>query len=93
MNNLNTNNINTSFDEDILSEYDFSNGIQGKHYQEYKKGHTVTIYYEDGTKKVQKFPPENDVIILDPDVKQYFPDSESVNNALRNLIKLIPKKS
>ena len=35
---------------------------------------------------------ENDVIILEPDVKKYFPDSESVNKTLRNLIKLIPKQ-
>lgn len=86
--NLKTNN---SLDEDMLPEYDFSNGIRGKHHQKYKKGHRVTIYYEDGTKTIEKIQPKNDVIILDPDVKRYFPDSESVNSTLRNLIKLIPK--
>ena len=34
---------------------------------------------------------QNDVIILDPDVKKYFPNSESVNATLRSLIKLIPQ--
>ncbi len=31
-------------------------------------------------------------ITLDPDVRKYFPDSESVNRALRGLIALIPSK-
>ena len=75
----------------MLPEYDFSNGIRGKHYQQYKQGHTVNIYYEDGTKITKKFEPENDVIIRDPDVKKYFPNSEAVNSTLRSLIKLIPK--
>jgi hypothetical protein len=30
--------------------------------------------------------------MLDPDVQQYFPDSEAVNKALRSLIALIPQK-
>ena len=30
--------------------------------------------------------------MLEPDVRQYFPDSEAVNNALRSLIALIPRK-
>jgi hypothetical protein len=31
-------------------------------------------------------------ITLDADVAAYFPDSESVNNALRTLISLVPEK-
>jgi hypothetical protein len=42
-------------------------------------------------KNTTSIEPENNMIILDPDVKQYFPDSESVNSTLRSLIKLIPK--
>lgn len=62
-----------------------------RYYEQYKKGHTVTIHCEDGTTKVEHYPSENhDVIILDADVKKYFPDSESVNSTLRSLIKLIP---
>jgi hypothetical protein len=37
------------FDEDMLPEYDFSEGIRGKHYQAYRKGHTVKIYQSDGS--------------------------------------------
>ena len=75
----------------MLPEYDFTNGVRGKHYQDYQQGHTVTIHYEDGTKTVENFPEDDNVIILDPDVKKYFPTSESVNYTLRNLIKLIPQ--
>ncbi|HGJ66142.1 TPA: hypothetical protein ENS27_12290 [bacterium] len=35
---------------------------------------------------------EDGAVMLEPDVKEYFPDSESVNNALRSLISLIPDK-
>jgi len=36
--------------------------------------------------------PKEGVVILEPDVRSYFPDSESVNRVLRTLIKLIPTK-
>jgi len=32
-------------------------------------------------------------VVLDPDVRAYFPDEESVNNALRTLIALVHPKS
>jgi hypothetical protein len=81
---------NKSNDDEMKSEYDFTNGIRGKHYQAYRKGHTVTIHQEDGTTTVQKFTIEDGAVMLDPYVKQYFPDSDSVNYALRTLIKLVP---
>jgi hypothetical protein len=67
MNNLNTN-VDNSFDEDLLPEYDFSNGVRGKHYQQYKTGYSVTIHHEDGTTTTEYFSQQNqdDVIILDP---------------------------
>jgi hypothetical protein len=34
----------------------------------------------------------DDAVVLDPDVKVYFPDSESANRTLRSLIELIPEK-
>lgn len=91
MNNQNIN-TNNSTDEDMLPEYDFSQGVRGKHHKQYQKGHTVTICYQDGTKTTEKIEPEqqDNIVILDPDVKKYFPDSESVNSTLRSLIKLIP---
>lgn len=33
------------------------------------------------------------VVILDPDVAQYFPDTESVNEALRSLISVIDRQT
>lgn len=35
---------------------------------------------------------QDSAITLDPDVREYFPDSESVNRALRGLIALIPSR-
>jgi hypothetical protein len=42
---------------------------------------------------VQNYTLQKNVIVLDPDVYAYFPDSESVNNVLRSLIALAPKRS
>ena len=36
---------------------------------------------------------KENMVMLDPDVKKYFPDSESVNHALRCLIPLLYKNS
>lgn len=83
--------INPMTDDEMLPEYDFSQGIRGKHYQSYREGHTVTIHQEDGTTVVKTYTLEDGAILLDPDVKQYFPDSESVNHALHTLIKLVDK--
>jgi hypothetical protein len=56
--------------DDMLDEYDFSNGTRGKYTQQYNDGINI--------------------IKLDNDVRKVFPDAESVNNALRTLINLIP---
>lgn len=82
-------------DEDMLPEYDFahmSGGVRGKYAEAYRQGYTVTIHNEDGSTTVQYFPPEDGAIMLAPDVREYFPDSESVNTALRALIALFPKR-
>ncbi|MBD2568525.1 hypothetical protein [Anabaena lutea] len=87
--------IQYELDDDLKEEYDLSqlkNPIRGKYYQQYQEGYSVTIHHEDRTTTVENFPKQNDIIVLDPDVKQYFPDSESVNSTLRSLIKLIPKR-
>jgi hypothetical protein len=67
-------------------EYDFSGGVRGKHFKAYREGHTVRIHKEDGTTSVRYFTQEDGAVMLDPDVKAHFPDSESVNKALRSLI-------
>ena len=70
----------------MREEYDFSSGVRGKHFKAYREGHTVLIQKEDGTTSVQYFTQEDGAVMLDPDVKAHFPDSESVNKALRSLI-------
>jgi len=75
-----------SDDSDMREEYDFSGGVRGKHYKAYREGHTVRIHKDNGTTSVQYFTQEDGAVILDPDVKAHFPDSESVNRALRSLI-------
>lgn len=87
-------NINSEIpDDDMLPEYDFTGGVRGKHYQAYRRGHRVTIRQEDGAIVEQHFTLEDGAVMLDPDVREYFPDAESVNHALRTLIHLIPRKS
>jgi ATP-dependent RNA circularization protein (DNA/RNA ligase family) len=71
---------------EMRDEYDFSKGVRGKHYKAYREGHTVIIHKSDGTKSVQFFTQIDGAVMLDPDVKIHFPDSESVNKALRSLI-------
>ena len=81
-------------DDDMLPEYDFTgkNVVRGKHAKALREGYTVTIHKEDGTTVVQNHTLQKNAVVLDPDVYAYFPDSESVNNVLRSLIALAPKK-
>ncbi len=78
--------------EEMLPEYDFSGGVRGKHYKSYRS-HTVTINKTDGTTQVQHFKLEDGAVMLEPDVRKYFQDSDAVNKALRGLITLVPRKS
>jgi hypothetical protein len=67
-------------------------GVRGKYYKAYRAGHSVKIHKEDGTTVVQHFKLEDGAVMLEPDVRKYFPDSDAVNRALRSLIVLIPKR-
>ena len=82
----------TAMHEERLPEYDFSGGVRGKHYRAYREGHTVKIHKADGSTEVQYFTLEDGAVMLEPDVREYFPDSEAVNDALRSVIALIPHK-
>lgn len=79
---------------EMLPEYDFTGkkGTRGKYHQAYQQGHTVRVYEEDGSVTVRYFTLEEGSVMLAPDVREYFPDSESVNQALRALIALVPNK-
>jgi len=59
-------------DPDMLEEYDFSNGIQGKYAKKYNEG--------------------TNVVVIDPDVAKFFPDHDSVNEALRSLTEIIKRQ-
>jgi hypothetical protein len=77
---------------EMLPEYDFAGGTRGKHARQYERGHTVKIHKTNGSTVVQQYKLEDGAVMLAPDVREYFSDSESVNQALRTLIKLIPQK-
>ena len=81
--------------EDLKPEYDFSRmkgAVRGKYYKAYRAGHKVEIHQADGATSVQYFQLEEGAVMLEPDVRKYFPDSESVNKALKSLIAIIPSK-
>ncbi len=84
--------MNSDNDDDMRPEYDFSQGVRGKHYRAMQQGYTVTIHQADGSTRVREIQAPPGVVILDSDVQAYFPDSNAVNEALRALIRLIPKQ-
>ena len=77
--------------DDILLEYDLEGkkGVRGKYVKDMEKGYSVRVLKDDGTVTTKHFVPKEDAIFLEKDVKAYFPDSKSVNNALRTLIKQV----
>ena len=77
--------------EEMRAEYDFSKGERGKFYRPLDKGYTVHVHKKDGTVVVNQYRLTEGTILLAPDVAEYFPDSESVNEALRSLIQVIDK--
>jgi hypothetical protein len=78
-----------SRDDDMLPEYDFSGAVRGKAYLPLHKGYSVTIHKEDGSTVVEHYKLIDGAIMLQPDVRAYFPDSDAVNKALRSLIDLM----
>jgi hypothetical protein len=78
--------------KDMRAEYDFSGGVRGKHARALRQGYTIEIHQPDGTLVVEQVVSTVGAVVLDPDVREYFPDSESVNAALRALVKLIPAR-
>lgn len=76
----------------MRAEYDFSGGVRGKHYKAMQAGYTITIHKADGSTVVKEVMPKEGAVVVEPDIRVYFPDSISVNRALRCLIPLLPKK-
>ncbi len=73
---------------DLRPELDFSAGVRGKHHRAYQRGHRVTILKTDGTTVIQNFKLEDGAVVLAQDVREFFPDSDAVNHALRALFNL-----
>lgn len=71
-------------------EYDFTGGVRGKHARENHNGVVVTVHNPDGTAEERVYTMPEGAIILDPDLRPYFPDATAVNRALRVLVELIP---
>ena len=44
-------------------------------------------------KYIKRYAEGTNVVILEPDVAKYFPDNESVNEALRSLISVIDRQT
>src|SRR5712691_2047618 len=59
--------------DEMRPEYDFSQGVRGKHYKAYQSS--------------------TNVVFLEPDIAAVFPDSASVNQALRLLVRLSKTKA
>ena len=78
-------------DDGMKAEYDFSKGVRGKHAASYQQGYRITIHRMDGTVEEHDYTLPEGVVALDPDVRAYFPDTASVNHALRGLIELSPR--
>jgi hypothetical protein len=82
-------------DVEMKSEYDLSSmkgGVRGKYAHAYRSGHSVRVTHKDGSVTVKNYTLKEGAVVLAPDVQQYFPDSESVNEALRCLIPLVSKR-
>ena len=75
----------------MRAEYDFSKAVRGKYYRSLEKGYTVQVHQSDGTTVVNHYTLAEGTVLLAPDVREYFRDSESVNDALRSLIHLSEK--
>jgi molybdopterin biosynthesis enzyme len=73
-------------DDEMRSEYE-----RGKYYRSLEQGYTVRVHQSDGTTVVNHYTLAEGTILLAPDVREYFSDSQSVNEALRSLIHLTEK--
>lgn len=76
-------------DDNMLPEYDLTEkkGVRRKYVKALQAGYSVRVVHEDGTITMRHFVPKESAILLDKDVKAHFPDSKSVNAALRSLIR------
>jgi hypothetical protein len=77
--------------DEMRAEYDFSKAERGKFHRPLDNGYTVHVRQQDGTAVVNHYTLAEGTVLLAPDVREYFSDSETVNDALRSLIQLMEK--
>jgi len=77
--------------DEMQAEYDFNKAERGKFYRPLDKGYTVRVHQSDGTVVINHYTLAEGTVLLAPDVREYFSDSETVNEALRSLIQLREK--
>lgn len=75
--------------EEMCPKYNFRGAVRGRYYKPLHEGYTVEIHKPDGTMVVTQHTLEESTVWLEPDVRAWFPDSASVNQALRSLIMLL----
>ncbi len=69
-------------DSEMLDEYklDPQKGVRGKYHKAFKQGYSVRIRKKNGEFEQQYF------ASIESDVHKYYPNSDSINKALRSLI-------
>ena len=78
-------------DEKMRAQYNFSSGERPRYDTKYPEGAVITVH-RDGRKASKKRIENKALVVLDADVSKVFPDTRSVNSALRHLIAAVPKK-
>ncbi|MFI5201400.1 MAG: hypothetical protein ACHQNE_03340 [Candidatus Kapaibacterium sp.] len=79
-------------EEDVMKpHYDFSKGEKPNYAKRFRNGAIITVKGSNGSR--HKRIEAKSLVILDADVSKVFPDTQSVNAALRHLIQAVPKRS
>ncbi|MBM2814304.1 MAG: hypothetical protein HW421_1066 [Ignavibacteria bacterium] len=90
MKNLNKKKIPDDFMKEEYN-FDYSKGVRGKYHKQMSEGYTVTVYSPDKETYEKLLSEKATFIKIDNDVLEVFKTSHDVNNALREIIKAIPK--
>ena len=72
-------------------EYDFHKAERGKFYHPLDNEYKVHVHQDYGTVEVNQYTLADGTVLLAPDVRTYFTDSQTVYEALRSLIHLAEK--
>ncbi|MGI8906619.1 MAG: hypothetical protein ACR2IE_09030 [Candidatus Sumerlaeaceae bacterium] len=73
---------------EMRAEYQFGHGVRGRFYQQYRKAGEAVQTQQQPTNASRK-----KTVVLSSDVAEVFPDSVSVNKALRSLIEVAKKST